>query len=190
MGGSCDEAAACLKKGLPAIFPTDTVYGIGVSVRHAKSPQAIFDAKGRDAGKPVAWLVGGSEALDEFGAEVPDCAYELARAHWPGALTIIVKASSAVPAAFRSQAGTIGLRMPAGRVALALIEEVGSPLATSSANMSGGSDPTSFDEIEPALLQAVPAAIDDSCPIQGVASTVVDCSQGSVRILRQGSVTV
>lgn len=188
--GRYAKAVASLEEGLPVIFPTDTVYGIGVSVRHAKSPQALYDLKRRDAGKPVAWLVSGPEALDEFGVNVPKSARELARAHWPGALTVIVKASEAVPAAFQSREGTIGLRMPASPVALALIEAAGSPLATSSANLSGGPDPTSFDEIDAELLRAVPVAIDDACPASGIASTVVDCSRGTVEVLRQGAVQI
>lgn len=188
--GRYAKAVASLEEGLPVIFPTDTVYGIGVSVRHAKSPQALYDLKRRDAGKPVAWLVSGPEALDEFGVNVPESARELARAHWPGALTVIVKASEAVPAAFQSREGTIGLRMPASSVALALIEAAGSPLATSSANLSGGPDPTSFDEIDAELLRAVPVAIDDACPASGIASTVVDCSRGTVEVLRQGAVQI
>ena len=185
-----EKAVACLKEGLPVIFPTDTVYGIGVSVRHVKSPQVLYDVKRRDVGKPIAWLVGGPEALDEFGIEVPDHARELAHTYWPGALTIIVKASPAVPKAFLPQAGTIGLRMPASDVVLSLIEKVGSPLATSSANVSGGADPTSFSELDAELLQAVPLALEDACPASGIASTVIDCSKGSVEVLRQGAIRI
>lgn len=188
--GSYAKAVASLKEGLPVVFPTDTVYGIGVSVRHANSPQALYDVKRRDAGKPVAWLVGGPEALDEFGVNVPESARKLVRTHWPGALTVIVKASEAVPVAFQSQEGTIGLRMPDSPVALSLIESVEGPLATSSANLSGGLDPTSFGEVDAELLQAVPVAIDDACPASGIASTVVDCSQGTIEVLRQGAIAV
>ena len=188
--GRYAKAVASLKAGLPVVFPTDTVYGIGVSVHHAKSPQVLFDVKCRDVGKPVAWLVGGPDALDEFGVNVPESARELVRAHWPGALTVIVKASGAVPIAFQSREGTIGLRMPASPIALSLIEAVGGPLATSSANLSGGPDPTSFDEIDGRLLRAVPVAIDDVCPASGIASTVVDCSRGTVEVLRQGAIRI
>ena len=183
-----EKAVACLKEGLPVVFPTDTVYGIGVSVRDASSPQAIYAIKKREAGKPVAWLVGGPEALDEFGEDVPDQAKELARAHWPGALTVIVAASAAVAEAFRAPNGTIGLRMPDSKTALALIEAVGSPLATSSANLSGGPDPRALSEVSDDLLGAVAAVVEDGEPRSGVASTVIDCSQGCVRLVRQGGV--
>ena len=182
-----EQAIAALKAGAPAVFPTDTVYGIGVAVRYAPSPQALYDIKKRDAGKPIAWLVGGVEALDEYGVDVAQEARALAEAYWPGALTLIVKASNAVPAAFLPAAGTIGLRMPASEVALALVHALG-PLATSSANLSGGPDPRAFADLEPKLLEQVAAAICSDRSNSGVASTVVDCSKGEARVVRQGAI--
>ena len=136
LSSSKREAVAALKRGEAVIFPTETVYGLGVSVEAAASPEALYDLKERDRGKPVSWLVGGVDDLDRYGAHVPDLARRLARAYWPGPLTLIVEASDAVPAAFRSAAGSIGLRMPDNDTALELIEAVGCPLATTSANIS------------------------------------------------------
>ena len=189
----CDgfaEAVEALKAGKAVVFPTDTVYGLGVSVEHARTPQKIYDLKQRDAGKPIAWLVGGVEALDEYGADVPECARALAANHWPGALTIIVRANEHVPEAFRSKAGTIGLRMPDCRTVLALIESVGSPLATSSANVSGSSDSSSAESIDGSLLEKAGAAIMNDVVSGGVASTVIDCSQGKIVVVRQGAIAV
>ena len=132
LSSSKREAVAALKRGEAVIFPTETVYGLGVSVEAAASPEALYDLKERDRGKPVSWLVGGADDLDRYGAHVPDLARRLARAYWPGPLTLIVEASDAVPAAFRSAAGSIGLRMPDNDTALELIEAVGCPLATTS----------------------------------------------------------
>ena len=112
LSSSKREAVAALKRGEAVIFPTETVYGLGVSVEAAASPEALYDLKERDRGKPVSWLVGGVDDLDRYGAHVPDLARRLARAYWPGPLTLIVEAGDAVPAAFRSAAGSIGLRMP------------------------------------------------------------------------------
>lgn len=185
-----EKAVAVLKAGQAVIFPTDTVYGIGVSVRHAHSPEAIYTLKKRDRGKPIAWLVNGVHSLDEFGVDVPANVRELAKAHWPGALTIIVNASDAVPHAFRSKEGTVGLRMPAGRTALALIREVG-PIATSSANVSGNDDAQVADRLDPVLTSGTSTLVaDDDVMASGIASTVVDCSSGTLRVLRQGDVQV
>ena len=130
------NAAAVLRAGGAAVFPTDTVYGLGVAVGSCASPQQLFAIKRRDEGKPVAWLVGGVHDLDAYGKDVPAWARTAAKKHWPGALTLIVRASNAVPVAFQSAQGTIGLRMPNSDVALDLIRAVGTPLATTSANIS------------------------------------------------------
>ncbi len=110
-----EEATRALAVGNAVIFPTDTVFGLGVSVSAAPGPQLLYDLKHRDAGKPVAWLVEGPEALDVYGRGVPAYARRLAETFWPGGLTLVVRASDAVPAAFQSPAGTIGLRMPPAR---------------------------------------------------------------------------
>ena len=152
------------------------VYGLGVAVEAARSPQVLFDIKRRDRGKPVAWLVGDASDLERYGREVPDVACALARAHWPGPLTLVVKASQAVPPAFRSAEGTIGLRMPDSETALALVRAAGGPVATTSANLSGGPAPRTFEELDPALVAAAAAAVRDDARKSGVASTVVDLS--------------
>ena len=171
-----EQAAAALRRGSAAIFPTDTVFGLGVSVRDAASPRILFDLKKRDAGKPVAWLVGGEGDLAAYGSDVPGYAFSLARAFWPGPLTLIVRASDAVPRAFQSEAGTIGLRMPASDTALALIRAVGCPLATTSANRSGAPAPYRLESLDVLLALAVGTVVTDEGEKSGVASTVVDCT--------------
>lgn len=149
---SKEEVARALAAGEAAVFPTDTVFGLGVSVGAAAGPQLLYDLKHRDAGKPVAWLVEGPEALDVYGEDVPAYARRLAEAFWPGALTLVVRASDAVSAAFQSAAGTIGLRMPASEAALGLIRAVGCPLAVTSANLSGASDTARAEDLDHALV--------------------------------------
>lgn len=185
------EAAAALGRGEAVLFPTDTVYGLGVAVDFAEGPDALYDLKERDRGKPIAWLVGAPDDLVRYGEEVPASVLALARRFWPGPLTLVVKAAERVPAAFRSSAGTIGLRMPDDETALALIEAVGCPLATTSANLSGNRAPRSFDELDPALSARVLAveAPGDSCG-SGLASTVLDCTGGFPLVVRQGAVAL
>lgn len=191
LSSSKREAVAALKRGEAVIFPTETVYGLGVSVEAAASPEALYDLKERDRGKPVSWLVGGADDLDRYGAHVPDLARRLARAYWPGPLTLIVEAGDAVPAAFRSAAGSIGLRMPDNDTALELIAAVGCPLATTSANISGLQAPGAFDALDPVLAACVGVVVPDDTDDDksGVASTVLDCTVNPPRILREGAVT-
>ena len=149
---SLGEAACALAAGEAVVFPTDTVFGLGVSVKAAAGPRLLYDLKHRDAGKPVAWLVEGPETLDVYGRDVPAYARRLAETFWPGALTLVVRASAAVPAAFRSPVGTIGLRMPDSEAALALIRAVGCPLAVTSANLSGAPDTARIEDLDGAPM--------------------------------------
>lgn len=184
---STAEAAAALRAGKPVIFPTDTVFGLGVAVNHAPSPEELYQLKQRSSDKPIAWLVGSIDDLARYGKNVSAEALELARAHWPGALTLIVEASDEVPPAYRSAAGTIALRVPNDPTARALIEQVG-PLATTSANISGEPAPTRTEELSPALTACVATVAGEA--LGGHASAVVDCTQTLARIVRQGAIAL
>ena len=204
---SKEEAVRALAAGDAVVFPTDTVFGLGISVSAAAGPQLLYDLKRRDAGKPVA--------------DVPAYAQRLAEAFWPGALTLVVRASDAVSAAFQSAAGTIGLRMPASEAALGLIRAAGCPLAVTSANLSGASDTARVEDLDralvartaglylpddavaaasiaPDLAEASPSA--SACyatsdqpvpsPASGTASAVLDCTGEAPRVLRAGTLTL
>lgn len=215
-----EEATRALAVGNAVIFPTDTVFGLGVSVSAAPGPQLLYDLKHRDAGKPVAWLVEGPEALDVYGRDVPAYARRLAETFWPGGLTLVVRASDAVPAAFQSPAGTIGLRMPASEAALGLVRAAGCPLAVTSANLSGAADTARAEDLDRALVArtaglylpggVAAAGIASGCaeatpsasarfaagdrlvppPASGTASTVLDCTGEAPRALRAGALTL
>lgn len=187
-----DQAARALRQGEAVIFPTETVYGLGVSVRAATGPDVLYDLKERDRGKPISWLVGGADDLDRYGARVPAIARKLADAYWPGPLTLVVHASDEVPEAFRSDAGTIGLRMPDNATALALVRAAGCPLATTSANLSGRAAAGALDALDPELAARVGTIVPDEADgaSSGVASTVLDCTQDPPAIVREGAVTL
>lgn len=194
-----EEAARALKAGEPVVMPTDTVCGLGLSVLAAESPAELFRLKGRPFGKPVAWLVGGVRALDEYGKDVPPYARALAERFWPGGLTLVVNASPAVPPLFQSDAGTIGLRMPASPDVIALIEASGGPLAVTSANRSGAPAPGCIEAVDPALAEAsagvfslISAPSATATPTvapAAVASTVLDCTADAPRLLREGALS-
>ena len=198
--GACDEtcaksadvakAAAALRAGEAVAFPTDTVFGLGVAVEYASSPEELYRIKRRPANKPVAWLVRGVHDLGVYGESVPAYAYELAKRHWPGALTLIVRASDAVPQAYQSAQGTIALRMPDSAVSRQLMDLVGCPLATTSANVSGENAPASASALSSAVVSGAAVVVAGSVRASGVASTVVDCTGDAPRIVRQGTVEV
>lgn len=187
-----EEVAEALRQGGAAIFPTETVYGVGVSVRDAPSPDILYRLKNRPQRKPVAWLVGSVDDLTRYGKNVPKFAQVVARTFWPGPLTLIVRASDAVPAAFRSAQGTIGLRMPNNACALDLIARVGCPLATTSANPSGAKPPRTCADVDAALAAAVGTVLADGDDAEksGVASTILDCTGDHPELVREGAISL
>lgn len=185
-----DHIVQVLAEGKPVIFPTDTVYGLGVAVNAAKSPQVLYELKERDEGKPVAWLVSEVADITRYGKNVPDYALKLAQTYFPGGLTLVVQAGEEVPALFQGKDGTIGLRMPDYPLTLDLIKRVGAPLATTSANFSGEPATSCFKDISPQLLKKVEAALQADPEKTAPASTVVDCTSIRPRVLRQGAIII
>lgn len=193
------DAAQVLRSGGLALMPTETVYGIGVSVAaygdpsvaDAPAPETgygrIFTLKQRDVRQTVPWLVAGERDLDVYGADVSDGVRALARAFWPGALTIVVKAAACVPAFMQAADGTVALRASASPVVQALVRACGSPLAVTSANTHGSPAPTSFEQVEPRVLAGVDAAIDAGATVCQDASTIVSLLDGHLEIIRQGA---
>ena len=190
-----DEAILRLKRGEAVVFPTDTVAGLGISALHAASPAVLYAIKDRPAQKPISWLLPSIDDLFIFGGGISDDAFRLARAFWPGALTLVVHASANVPAAFASADGTIGLRVPNHPVPLALMGKDGieGPLVATSANMSGESDANTLEDIDARILSQAPWVESPSLKqAQGLAcaSTVLDCTEETFSLLREGSISL
>lgn len=187
-----EQAAEVLRAGGALIFPTDTVWGIGVAVEHAKGTWELSEAKGRAPEKPIAWLVGDKSALDAYGMDVPDYARRLADAFWPGPLTLVMWASREVPPAYIAAEGTIGLRMPDSKCALALARAAGSPLATTSANFAGKPARPSCEAPDLEFAESCGVPVLDARVkggTGGAASAVVDCSGCEPRLLRAGTIS-
>ncbi len=138
-------AATVLRDGGIVVFPTETVYGIGASAHSCFGPHEIFDIKVRPLEKPLPWLVEDDDALlDSYGVDVPDYAHNLAKAFWPGALTLVVTASDKVGKDFRADDGTVALRSPDHEVVMELIQASGGPLIATSANTERPARPRRF----------------------------------------------
>jgi L-threonylcarbamoyladenylate synthase len=180
------RAAEVARHGAVIVFPTDTVYGVGVVAGAGCTPQALFEIKGRDSDKAIPWLVADASVLERYGEGVPEFARKLACEHWPGALTLIVRASASVPAAFTAQDGSIALRAPAHPIARALLAALGSPLAATSANRQGDAPATSLESLDSRLASAAALVIDGGPTPGPVPSTVVSCLEDTPRILREG----
>jgi L-threonylcarbamoyladenylate synthase len=182
-------AAVLLDGGGLAAFPTDTVYGIGCRADDAEAIRRLFAAKRRPVDKQVPILAASLEQAAALGYEVEDRVRALAARWWPGPLTIVLRAQPGLGGE-SEQPLTQAFRVPDHPVALALIERSG-PLATSSANRSGEPETYDADDILVAFADddLLDAVVDGGRVPGGVASTVLDLTGASARILREGPIT-
>lgn len=179
------EAAACLHRGLPVVFPTDTVYGVGVMPFDEAAIERLYALKGRPADKGIPILLSDPIHLERVARMVPPVAQSLIERFWPGPLTLIVPRAPGLPELI-SPNDTIAVRIPDHEVARALIREAGGAVATSSANLSG-QEPAHTGEAAMAALQGLVAAVLDDGPSPGSRpSTVVDCTNMQPIVLREG----
>jgi release factor glutamine methyltransferase len=181
-------AATVLRDGGIVVFPTETVYGIGAAAHSCFGPHEIFDIKVRPLEKPLPWLVEDEGALDIYGVEVPEYAHNLAKAFWPGALSLVVKASDVVGKDFRADDDTVALRSPDHEVVMELIQASGGPIIATSANTSGMPAPGDFADVEERILAAADVVLDGGETAHRMASTVVGCTGPEPVILREGAI--
>jgi L-threonylcarbamoyladenylate synthase len=182
------RALEVLRRGGLVAFPTDTVYGVGVSAFDPAGIEQLFTVKGRDTSKAIAVLLGDAADLPRVTAGMNPLAGRLAERFWPGPLTLVVSRHPGLPAALSPQP-TIGVRMPDHPVALELLRRAG-PLATTSANLSGQASPVTAQEVMDQLGGRIALVLDGGRTPGGLASTVVDCTGSAPVILRQGPLSL
>ena len=182
------QACEVLRRGGLVAFPTDTLYALGANALDPKAIERVHTVKGRHHGKPLSVLVPSVEAGVGLAADLPNAVRSLMQAFWPGALTLVVRASSKVPSALAGPGGTIGLRMPAGSVAQALLTAFAGPIIGTSANKSGGADPADARSVQKAIGGQIDLVLDGGRVTLGVPSTVLDCTAEPARILREGAI--
>ncbi|MGH2733444.1 MAG: L-threonylcarbamoyladenylate synthase [Actinomycetota bacterium] len=179
------QAAAAVHRGELIVFPTDTVYGIGAGIDHAAGLAALFRAKARPKRLALPILVPTVEQATSVG-RLEDSSLWLARAFWPGPLTIVVTRAEGLVADLGGDGETVGLRMPDHPAALALLAETG-PLATSSANRSGEPTPRTVEAVAALFGPAVALCLDGGPSTEELGSTVVRVEGASIEILRRGA---
>jgi L-threonylcarbamoyladenylate synthase len=184
-----DAAARLIRAGRLVAFPTETVYGLGCDATNDRAVAAVFAAKGRPSFNPLIVHFADADAAERE-ALFNDRARAVARALWPGPLTLVLPRRAGCRLSRLASAGldTVALRVPAHDVAHALLAAAGVPLAAPSANRSGELSPTTAAHVA-ASLDGLPALILDSGPTRiGVESTVVDLSGERPALLRPGGV--
>lgn len=181
-------AVGALKAGRLVVMPTDTVYGLAADAFDSVAVDALLSAKGRGRDMPVGVLVGSWHTIEGLVYSMPAGARELIRAFWPGALSLVVVQAPSLQWDLGDAHGTVMLRMPLHPVAIELLREAG-PLAVSSANVSGQPPAVDADEARRQLGDRVDVYLDAGPSEQQAASTIVDLTGASPRILRPGPVS-
>lgn len=177
-----------LRSGGLVAFPTDTVYGVGALAFDSEAVERVYWAKDRPVEKAIPVLLGESLQLDAVASDVPERARLLAARFWPGPLTLVVGKKRSVPRAVAAGA-TLGVRVPDHPTALALLRGAG-PMAVTSANLSGQPSAQTAAEVLEQLDGKVDLILDGGRTPGGIASTIVDCTQADLRILRLGPVSL
>lgn len=183
------SAIALLKSGELVAFPTETVYGLGANASNPDAVARIFELKGRPLNHPLIVHLADAENIQEWAREIPDEAWALAEKFWPGPLTLILKRSARALDAVTGGFDTVGLRVPAHPVALALLHGFGGGVAAPSANRFGAVSPTTAEHVRAEFGDAALAVLDGGPCCVGVESTIVDLSSETPSLLRPGGVT-
>ncbi len=182
------KAAQKIQTGATAVFPTDTVYGLGASIKSTPGVERIFAIKGRDQGKGLIALIADEADLKVICKEVSEASKALIKAFWPGPLTLVLPAREALPELMKVDK-TVGVRLADHELVKALILAVGEPLATTSANISEATSAKTCREAKAALADQVDVYIDGGSALVGIESTVVDAEVYPPRIYREGAIS-
>jgi L-threonylcarbamoyladenylate synthase len=174
------RAAKVIKKGGIVALPTETVYGLAADYRNRKAVGRIYKVKKRPKDKPLTVQIQDINYLDELTGEVSAFAYQLMSKFWPGPLTLVLPAKDE---------GTIGVRIPANKIARRIIKESRGPLVVPSANISGEPAAQTADQVLESFKGLIELVIDAGSVELGIASTVIDLTVSPYKVLREGIIT-
>ena len=183
-----ERAAARLRAGELVALPTETVYGLAANAFDAAAVEKIFAVKGRPSHNPIIVHVADLAMARQCVQEWPAAAEKLAKAFWPGPLTLVLPRSSMVPDVVTAGGGTVGVRWPSHPFMQAVIRSCGFPLAAPSANVSNAVSPTNASHVQRSLGGRIPLIIDGGQAQVGIESTVVDLGGARARVLRPGMI--
>lgn len=184
-----EEASDILRNGGLVAFPTETVYGLGGNGLNPDAASKIYSAKGRPSDNPLIIHIADEKDLEQLCENIPESAYSLSRAFWPGPLTMILNKKSNVPYTTTGGLDTVAIRMPDNRIALNLIRKSGVYVAAPSANLSGRPSPTKAEHVLQDMDGRIDMIIDGGSVNIGIESTIVDLTEDIPTILRPGYIT-
>ena len=181
-----EEAAAILRSGGLVGIPTETVYGLGANGLDPEAVAHIFEAKGRPQDNPLILHIPSADHLERYCADIPQSAFDLARACWPGPLTMILKRRPIVPDVVTAGMDTVGMRCPSHPVCRAILQAAEVPVAAPSGNTSGRPSPTTAGHMAEDMDGKIDGIVDGGPCAVGVESTIIDLTVTPPRLLRPG----
>lgn len=181
--------AKIIRNGGIVVFPTETVYGIGVNGLDRNAVEKLYKIKERPLDKPISLLVSDFEMIEKVAQNITEVEYKLMKKFFPGPLTIILNKRDIVPDIVTSGGDTVGIRMPKEEITRKLIEYAGVPIAAPSANISGKPSGTNLQEIIQEFEGKVDYFIDGGKSEIGISSTIVKVIDEIPYILREGSIS-
>ncbi|MCL6639750.1 MAG: threonylcarbamoyl-AMP synthase [Candidatus Rokubacteria bacterium] len=184
------RAAEALSGGALVAFPTETFYGLGAAALDAGAVRRVFEVKGRPESRPLLVLVDSEAMVDTVAAEIPARARALMARHWPGPLTLVLRARPTVPAEVHAGTGTIGVRLSPHPVATGLVRALGAPITAPSANITGQPPPTEAGTVVRDFDGKIALVLDAGPTPGGPPSTVLDVTVDPPRLIRAGAVAV
>ncbi|MCX6745784.1 MAG: L-threonylcarbamoyladenylate synthase [Candidatus Parcubacteria bacterium] len=179
-----EQVVEVLKNGGIIVYPTDTIYGLGCDIFNKKAIEKIYQLKKRERKKPLSIICSDPKQIAEY-ALLSDYAFRLLKKLLPGPYTFILKAKHKTPQSFIAKNKTVGVRIPADKICLALVKKLGNPIITTSLNLSGQEVFTNPEELSKELLNKIDLIIDVGS-LSAEPSTVIDLSNSLPVILRQG----
>jgi len=182
-------AAGFIRRGKVVGVPTDTFYGLAADPFNLAAVEQIYRVKGRPENRALPILVRSIEQAAEMARTIPDGFVRLAEKYWPGALTIVVEASSRLPLKVTGNTGRVALRIPNAPFVWALIQEFGGPVTGTSANLSGHPSCTNAEVLIGQLGDRLPLILDGGETGAVLASTIVDLRDDGWRIIREGRIS-
>ncbi len=183
-----EQAVRHLKAGGVVAVPTDTLYGLAADVFNPAALDRVFAVKGRSETLALPVLINGWEQVETLAKRVPPQARSLAEWFWPGALTLVVLKADRVPDRLTAGGPTVAVRMPGHPVPIELTNRLGGPITGTSANISGGPDATTLEELTAQIGGRVDYIVGSGPEPKGTASTVVDITTDRPELLRQGAI--
>lgn len=182
------RAAEAIARGGLIAFLTDTFYGLGVDPFNADAITRLKELKGRDDRKPILVVISDAAIVERFIERKTEIFDAVSQNHWPGALTIVMKAKREVSEELTAGSGTIGLRLPDDESVRALVRACGGALTATSANLSGEPPARTAEEVMRAFPVGLDLIVDGGTASVDKPSTVVDVSGANIRLIREGVV--